>query len=175
MALLEILNGPRTGERLRINGQKAVLGRHPQCDIVLDQGAISRQHAQISLVDGTVLHRRPEKPQRNVSERTMIQGSQPLHDGDELKICDMALAFRSEEPTSAAGKSGVDTDLFTVEDAKGGHHQQHRDVEARRFLGQLGSVRVAVESGNQTAGFGGDHAEPEPGHGAGANSAEGAG
>ena len=47
MALLEILNGPRTGERLRINGQ-------------------------------------------------LIQGSHPLHDGDELKICDMALAFRRD-------------------------------------------------------------------------------
>ena len=28
------------------------MGRHPECDIVLDAGAVSRQHAQITWIDG---------------------------------------------------------------------------------------------------------------------------
>ncbi len=144
MALLEILNGPRTGERLRINGQQAVLGRHPQCDIVLDQGAISRQHAQISLLDGAYFIEDLKSRNGTLVNGQLIQGSHPLHDGDELKICDMALAFRSEAADKrAAGKSGVDTDLFTVEDAKAATTSS-TVMWKLDMSDSVGSVRVAV-------------------------------
>ena len=34
-----------------LDRESAVLGRHPECDIVLDSGAVSRQHARIQRVD----------------------------------------------------------------------------------------------------------------------------
>jgi len=52
MAVLEFLNGERVGDRLSVTGSQAVLGRHPECDIVLNEGAISRQHAKLSLRSG---------------------------------------------------------------------------------------------------------------------------
>ncbi|HEY1783996.1 MAG TPA: FHA domain-containing protein, partial [Pirellulales bacterium] len=47
MALLQPFVGGSPGEQITIPGDRAVLGRHPECDIVLDAAAVSRQHAQI--------------------------------------------------------------------------------------------------------------------------------
>ena len=47
MALLLPFVGGSPGDQITIPGDRAVLGRHPECDIVLDAAAVSRQHAQI--------------------------------------------------------------------------------------------------------------------------------
>jgi serine phosphatase RsbU (regulator of sigma subunit) len=117
VALLEILNGERTGQQLPINGQRAVLGRHPECDIVLDQGAISRQHAQISLKDGAYFIEDLKSRNGTLVNGQLIKGAQQLYDGDELKICDMALAFHSEGANGQGSRKTGDTDPFMVEDA----------------------------------------------------------
>jgi phosphoserine phosphatase RsbU/P len=117
VALLEILNGERTGQQLPINGQRAVLGRHPECDIVLDQGAISRQHAQISVKDGAYFIEDLKSRNGTLVNGQLIKGAQQLYDGDELKICDMALAFRSEGANGQGARKAGDTDPFMVEDA----------------------------------------------------------
>ena len=52
MAYIELQSGENAGERYMLDGERAILGRHPDCDIVLDAGAVSRQHAQIRVIDG---------------------------------------------------------------------------------------------------------------------------
>ncbi len=44
MAILQVLVGETAGERLNVLGPQAILGRHPDCHLVLDSGAVSRQH-----------------------------------------------------------------------------------------------------------------------------------
>jgi phosphoserine phosphatase RsbU/P len=52
MALLRALQGLPTGKNYSLDGPVAILGRHPACDIVLESGSISRQHARITNSDG---------------------------------------------------------------------------------------------------------------------------
>ena len=47
MAFLQLVKGNRPGQRFHLRGARIVLGRHPSCEIVLDESLISRQHAQI--------------------------------------------------------------------------------------------------------------------------------
>lgn len=101
MALLEFLNGDRAGQRLELPEQKSVLGRHPECDIVLDQGAVSRQHAQISFIDGRFVIEDLKSRNGTLVNGQAIQGPQPLHDGDELKICDHTLLFHANQAPAA--------------------------------------------------------------------------
>ena len=77
MAYLELQSGENSGERYMLDGERAILGRHPDCDIVLDVGAISRQHAQILKIDGELCRRGPAKPQRHVRQRR--GGRRPAH------------------------------------------------------------------------------------------------
>ena len=47
MAYLKFISGLHVGELVEIKGDITVIGRHPDCDIVLDSNGISRQHAEI--------------------------------------------------------------------------------------------------------------------------------
>ena len=98
MAMLRALNGLHPGQLLPLEGDSAVLGRHPECDIVLDSGAVSRQHARVLNLgeeyyledldsrNGTFLNGQA------VSERRL------LRENDELRICELAFVFHLEAP-----------------------------------------------------------------------------
>ena len=97
MAHLEIIDGPDAGHRHELKTPSVVMGRHPDCELVLDVGAVSRKHAKIErhadgyfLLDlksrnGTLLNDLP------VTDRLL------LNDGDQLQICDVTLLFRNEQ------------------------------------------------------------------------------
>ena len=40
-------NGPQAGRKYELKGDKWILGRHPDCDVVIEVGAVSRNHCQI--------------------------------------------------------------------------------------------------------------------------------
>src|SRR5262245_6543743 len=86
MAVLEFLTGERAGERLSLAGTRAVLGRHPECDVVLNEGAISRQHAHISLIEGEYFIEDLHSRNGTIVNGELVEKQQQLHDGDELKI-----------------------------------------------------------------------------------------
>ena len=52
MAVLRALQGLNPGQLFPLEGASVILGRHPACDIVLESGSVSRQHARILDVDG---------------------------------------------------------------------------------------------------------------------------
>ena len=85
--------------------ETTVMGRHPYCEIVLDHGAVSREHARISQNksrfyvedlhsrNGTYLNGKP------------VERKQPLFNGDIIRICDLEFIFYSESsvrPPSAS-------------------------------------------------------------------------
>jgi phosphoserine phosphatase RsbU/P len=111
MAVLEFLNGERAGERLTLAGTRAVLGRHPECEVVLNVGAVSRQHAQISLVDGQYVIEDLHSRNGTLVNGEMVQTPLALRDGDEVKICDVALAFHSESPSARAATIDATPDI----------------------------------------------------------------
>jgi phosphoserine phosphatase RsbU/P len=93
MAVSRAVFGFRPGQVLVLEGNAAVLGRHPDCDVVLESGAVSRQHARILKLDESYyiedLHSR---------NGTLVNGLPVLQrrllaDGDELRICDLAFVF----------------------------------------------------------------------------------
>jgi len=101
MALLEHLNGERAGEQLQLPPQRSILGRHPECDIILDQGAVSRQHAQITFVDGQYVIEDLRSRNGTLVNGQLVQSPQALCDGDEVKICDHTLAFHTDSLSAA--------------------------------------------------------------------------
>ena len=52
MSFLVLMTGGKAGERYRLVKEKTILGRHPGCDIVVDSGSVSRQHAAVEMKDG---------------------------------------------------------------------------------------------------------------------------
>ena len=99
MALLQLSKGSGPAEELTLHGDRSVLGRHPDCDIVLDAASVSRQHAQIILQNGQYYVEDLHSRNGTFVNGRLIQGRHPLVDGDRLKICDLALAFYTNVPS----------------------------------------------------------------------------
>ncbi len=89
------------GRRYPLENSQYVMGRHPDCDIVLESGSVSRQHARISK-SGThfVLEDLKSRNGTFVNGR-LINESTKLLDGDALRICDIELNFHEEVESSA--------------------------------------------------------------------------
>jgi phosphoserine phosphatase RsbU/P len=117
VAFLQVIKGSRPGHVLELRGERMILGRHPSCEIVLDNAAVSRQHAQILNRRGTFFLEDLRSRNRTYLNGTAIDGREPLNDADEVTICDIVLQFfhaRQEESsdlsTPSPAKSGPTRD-----------------------------------------------------------------
>ena len=100
MALLQSLSGSTPNEYLSIDADRTVLGRHPECDIVLDSAAVSRQHAQIICEGADYFVEDLHSRNGTYVNGQPVQGRRHLQDGDRLRICELAFIFFSREPSS---------------------------------------------------------------------------
>ncbi|MBI3406796.1 MAG: SpoIIE family protein phosphatase [Planctomycetes bacterium] len=98
MALLNFLKGANQGTTMELKGERIVLGRNQDCDVVLNVPAVSREHAVIRRINdkfyiedmksrnGTFVN------SKEVTTRTLLK------DNDRIKICDNQLAFFENAP-----------------------------------------------------------------------------
>lgn len=93
MAMLAFLKGVKQGSRMELRGDKVVLGRNGDCDIVFDVAAVSRVHAVIRHSQGQYTiedmksHNKTYVNKKEVTARTLLK------DRDEIKICDNVMTF----------------------------------------------------------------------------------
>ena len=100
MAFLTIADaGPNT-ERFSLDGENTIFGRHPDCDVVVDVGAVSRHHAK-------VVRRGDQYWVEDLNSRNgtflngqLISGQQKLQAGDRIRICDVEFEFRDDDSSS---------------------------------------------------------------------------
>ena len=107
MAILQLFKPSGTPEEISLESDRAVLGRHPDCDVVLDAASVSRQHAQITRDGGDFFIEDLHSRNGTFVNGQLVQDRQQLQDGDRLKICDLSLAFFNEQP-SARLPGGID-------------------------------------------------------------------
>ena len=67
------------------------MGRHPDCELVLDNAAISRQHAQILESHGSYFLEDMRSRNGTYLNEELIEGRQELKDGDVIRICDATI------------------------------------------------------------------------------------
>jgi phosphoserine phosphatase RsbU/P len=103
MALLQVLKGMPPGQQFPLEAEKAVLGRHPDCDIVLDIGAVSRQHAQILQIEADYYLEDLKSRNGTYVNGQQIHDRRRLEDNDRIKICDLLFTFRREQPQRQSG------------------------------------------------------------------------
>ncbi|HEV2968987.1 MAG TPA: SpoIIE family protein phosphatase [Pirellulales bacterium] len=116
---MQSITGDNAGERHTLNGPKAILGRHPDCQIVLDSGAVSRQHAEITCTDGDFFIQDLGSRNGTIVNGQAIQARHRLQDGDRLKICDLSFAFYRDQPSDRAPVPGIAplADAMLIDDA----------------------------------------------------------
>lgn len=93
MAYLKVTKGPSAGQIVYLHPERTVLGRHPSSQVVLDDGAVSRHHAEILVANG--IHFLQDMNSRNGTEinGAKIDSRTELRDGDIIQVCDHTFQF----------------------------------------------------------------------------------
>ncbi len=126
--------------------EKAIIGRHPECDVVLTVGAVSRHHARIFAgEDGHFLEDLQSRNGTFVNGK-LVTNTQPLHEGDRIRICEVELTFHLDTPPAFTPSSemtfdGTQFGIVMVDDPL----SDNEDTSSRIDIKRSGdSVRMAA-------------------------------
>lgn len=101
MAYVQYLNPlTRQVKTVPLVQESVVFGRHPLCEIVLNGGAISREHARIVHNSVNDIFYLEDLQSRNgtVLNDIPINEKMRLYDGDTIRISDLCITFHSSNP-----------------------------------------------------------------------------
>ncbi len=120
MAYLTAISGSAFGKRIDLTKPSMILGRHPECDVIIEVGAVSRQHAKIDTVGN-----RFQLADLNSRNGTYLNGQlidrpTELQDGDLIRICDVEYSFHDPvlQGSSELKIGGSSFGIMMIEDAQ---------------------------------------------------------
>lgn len=98
MAYLKVIAGSAPGQIIELTEAQTVVGRHPDSQIVLDNAAVSRHHAQILESHGRFyLEDLRSRNGTFVNNKQVLQRSE-LKAHDKIDICEIVLEFSVDHP-----------------------------------------------------------------------------
>jgi serine phosphatase RsbU (regulator of sigma subunit)/pSer/pThr/pTyr-binding forkhead associated (FHA) protein len=127
MAILKSSDRSVVRPRIELDERRITIGRHPECEVQIEEGAVSRKHAAISFRDNAYFLDDLSSRNGTFLNEQKVSESARLFDGAEIKICDVSFVFQSHEladnPTAPATKErdrqSVDLPSFTLHDDAG--------------------------------------------------------
>ena len=106
VAHLKVLTGEDAGKVIPLEGDRIVFGRHPSCAVILEDGAVSRQHAQIVQSHGSYYVK--DLRSRNGTQVNESDVTEPtlLKESDLVRVCEYTYSFHDD---SSNGDLSEDT------------------------------------------------------------------
>ncbi len=115
MAFLKRVTGDPAGQIIELKGELTVIGRSPECHIVLDPNGVSRRHAEIRQVGGA--HFLADLNSRNLTKvnNTKVNPGKdhPLQAGDRINICDVEFIYFAAHPKDSPARTSGDEIVVT--------------------------------------------------------------
>lgn len=93
MASLQVQKGGTPGQVVALEGDKFVLGRNPDCHVVINGTAVSRAHAHIVRVQGKFYIEDMKSRNGTYVNNELVKDRVQLKDNDKIKICDFVASF----------------------------------------------------------------------------------
>jgi sigma-B regulation protein RsbU (phosphoserine phosphatase) len=142
MAVLEQVTGELAGTVVTLKTAVTVIGRLPECDIIMSANGVSRRHAEIRKVGPAFCVVDLESRNKTFVNDTELKGGveHPLKDNDRIRICDIEFVYRSELAPKTK-EPEPDANVMTVTDADASASQDFRTLEASRSTTMASAVR----------------------------------
>jgi len=86
VGVLLVVRGPNEGSKFVLDADSVTAGRHPQCDIFLDDVTVSRHHAKLTNRGAHSWISDLNSLNGTYVNRALIEGESPLRLGDEVQI-----------------------------------------------------------------------------------------
>jgi sigma-B regulation protein RsbU (phosphoserine phosphatase) len=93
MATLKVVKGANPGITMPLHGERIVLGRNADCQIIINVPAVSREHALIRCLQGQFSIEDLKSRNGTFVNNQEVTARTPLKDGDKIKICDNVYVF----------------------------------------------------------------------------------
>jgi serine phosphatase RsbU (regulator of sigma subunit)/pSer/pThr/pTyr-binding forkhead associated (FHA) protein len=89
--------GPQSGRRYEIGAGKTILGRHPDCQVQIEVGAVSRQHCAISEESGDCFLEDLKSRNGTFVNNDPVVSKRRLYDGDVIRVCEVEFIFHGRQ------------------------------------------------------------------------------
>jgi pSer/pThr/pTyr-binding forkhead associated (FHA) protein len=149
---LVVVFGGKTVERKEVEAERYIIGRSQDCDLLIDNLGVSRQHAEIVLEGGV-----PILKDMKSNNGTYVNGKRVtrynLNDGDEIAIGKFTITFQQEaiappeDEAPAEGQAERQGDFTLAIDSRLMDQRQRErasKLKAYVLLGDSGDKRKAV-------------------------------
>ena len=93
MPLLTSSSATVLNKSVKIEQAPVVIGRHPDCEVQVDDGSVSRRHAQIVYVKPHYYLEDLNSRNGSMLNNEFVSGRTRLFDGSEIQICDIVFRF----------------------------------------------------------------------------------
>ncbi len=115
MAALQILKGANEGTLVSLDGEKFILGRNPDCGIVIPVTSVSREHAQILRIQGRYYIEDKQSRNGTYVNNQAITARTLLKSNDRVRICDFLAVFLDQQQNTPLElpESGEEADAET--------------------------------------------------------------
>jgi phosphoserine phosphatase RsbU/P len=101
MAVLSVIKGTNQGSTIDLVEDRVVLGRNADCHVVLNEPAVSREHAVIRRIQGKFYIEDLKSRNHTFVNNKEVTTRTLLKDNDRIKICDCVLSFHDNKPLPA--------------------------------------------------------------------------
>jgi serine phosphatase RsbU (regulator of sigma subunit) len=109
VAILYVVRGGTPGTTYSLTGERCIIGRHPGCQVVFDNPAISRHHAQVLESHGNYFVEDLRSRNGTFLNGKLLDGRTQLEDGDQVRISDVVLTFtEGNQPPNSETVSSTD-------------------------------------------------------------------
>ena len=146
MAILKRVTGEPAGQLIELKHDSTLIGRLPECHIVLDSNGVSRRHAEIRRVGNNAfvisdLHSR----NKTLVNNTEVDPNKhrPLKTGDRITICDVEFLYYPNQPPSSTHRPPGD--IMTVTENEGVDDTNLHTLDASRSSALASVVRPEVK------------------------------
>ncbi|QEG32840.1 SpoIIE family protein phosphatase [Bythopirellula goksoeyrii] len=107
MAGLKIVQGGEIGRVYDLDeGEHWVMGRSPECDLVLDVAAVSRRHIILTKENGHIFVKDLGSRNGTYINNVRVEDRGELKNGDQMLICDILFVFEDGSPSKSLGGAG---------------------------------------------------------------------
>jgi serine phosphatase RsbU (regulator of sigma subunit) len=97
LILLKSPDGPAPNKHIQLTGETQIIGRDvDKCQIVIPHHAVSREHARITVQNGTYYIEDLKSRNHTFVNSKEVVARTPLKADDRIKICDFLFQFRDE-------------------------------------------------------------------------------
>lgn len=96
-------NGEGNPTRFELNDRETTIGRHPECSIVVDAGAVSRYHAKVSRKPNGFAIEDSGSRNGTFLNGQLLTGPQFLREGDRIRVSDVELVFHNNDVPGFVG------------------------------------------------------------------------